>query len=127
MITPEELLYSESHEWVKLLDDGTALVGITDFAQDELGDIVFVNLPMEGDPVVAGEAFGDVESVKAVSDLISPVDGTVAAVNEELLDAPQLINEGAYDAWMIKVESVTGDDQLMSAAEYEAFIASQED
>ena len=127
MITPEELLYSESHEWVKLLDDGTALVGITDFAQDELGDIVFVNLPMEGDPVVAGEAFGDVESVKAVSDLISPVGGTVAAVNEELLDAPQLINEGAYDAWMIKVESVTGDDQLMSAAEYEAFIASQED
>lgn len=127
MITPEELLYSESHEWVKLLDDGTALVGITDFAQDELGDIVFVNLPMEGDPVVAGEAFGDVESVKAVSDLVSPVDGTVAAVNEELLDAPQLINEGAYDAWMIKVESVTGDDQLMSAAEYEAFIASQED
>ncbi len=127
MITPEELLYSESHEWVKLLDDGTALVGITDYAQDELGDIVFVNLPMEGDPVVAGEAFGDVESVKAVSDLISPVGGTVAAVNEELLDAPQLINEGAYDAWMIKVESVTGDDQLMSAAEYEAFIASQED
>ncbi|MBE6991726.1 MAG: glycine cleavage system protein GcvH [Ruminococcaceae bacterium] len=127
MITPEELLYSESHEWVKLLDDGTALVGITDFAQDELGDIVFVNLPMEGDPVVAGEAFGDVESVKAVSDLVSPIGGTVAAVNEELLDAPQLINEGAYDAWMIKVESVTGDDQLMSAAEYEAFIASQED
>lgn len=126
MITPEELLYSESHEWVKMLDDGTALVGITDFAQDELGDIVFVNLPMEGDPVVAGEAFGDVESVKAVSDLVSPIGGTVAAVNEELLDAPQLINEGAYDAWMIKVEDVTGDDQLMSAAEYEAFIASQE-
>ncbi len=127
MITPEELLYSESHEWVKMLDDGTALVGITDFAQDELGDIVFVNLPMEGDPVVAGEAFGDVESVKAVSDLVSPVGGTVVAINEELLDAPQLINEGAYDAWMIKVESVTGDDVLMSAAEYEAFIASQED
>lgn len=127
MITPEELLYSESHEWLKLLDDGTALIGITDYAQDELGDIVFVNLPMEGDPVVAGEAFGDVESVKAVSDLISPVGGTVVAINEELLDAPQLINEGPYDAWMIKVESVTGDDQLMSAAEYEAFIESQED
>ena len=125
MITPEELLYSESHEWVKILEDGSALVGITDFAQDELGDIVFVNLPMEGDPVVAGEAFGDVESVKAVSDLVSPVGGTVAAVNEELLDAPQLINEGAYDAWMIKVEDVSGEEQLMSAAEYEAFIASQ--
>ncbi len=126
MITPEELLYSESHEWVKL-EDGVAVVGITDFAQDELGDIVFVNLPMEGDSVVNGEAFGDVESVKAVSDLVSPVSGTVAAVNEELLDAPQLINESPYDAWMIKVEGFTGDDQLMSAAEYEAFIEGLED
>lgn len=127
MLTPEELLYSESHEWLKVLEDGTALIGITDYAQDELGDIVFVNLPMEGDSVAAGEAFGDVESVKAVSDVICPVDGTVVAVNEELLDAPQLINENPYDAWFIKVENFSGDDQLMSAAEYEAFVASQEE
>lgn len=127
MLTPEELLYSESHEWLKVLDDGTALIGITDYAQDELGDIVFVNLPMEGDSVTAGEAFGDVESVKAVSDVLCPVDGTVVAVNEELLDAPQLINENPYDAWFIKVENFSGDDQLMSAAEYEAFVASQEE
>lgn len=127
MLTPEELLYSESHEWLKILDDGTALIGITDYAQDELGDIVFVNLPMEGDSVTAGEAFGDVESVKAVSDVICPVDGTVVAANEELMDAPQLINENPYDAWFIKVENFSGDDQLMSAAEYEAFVASQEE
>lgn len=127
MLTPEELLYSESHEWLKVLEDGTALIGITDYAQDELGDIVFVNLPMEGDSVTAGEAFGDVESVKAVSDVLCPVDGTVVAVNEELMDAPQLINENPYDAWFIKVENFSGDDQLMSAAEYEAFIASQEE
>ena len=123
---PAELKYTKDHEWMKMEGD-IAVIGISDFAQDALGDVVFINLPEVGDEVTAGESFGDVESVKAVSDLISPVDGTVAAVNEELLDAPQLINEGAYDAWMIKVESFSGDDQLMSAAEYEAFIASQED
>ena len=82
---PNELKYSKSHEWVKT-EDGLTLVGISDFAQDALGDVVFINLPGEGDQVTAGEAFGDVESVKAVSDLVSPVTGVVAAVNEELMD-----------------------------------------
>ena len=85
---PEELRYSRSHEWVKKLEDGTVLIGLTDYAQDALGDLVFVNLPEEGDEVTAGEAFADVESVKAVSDVFSPVTGTVAEVNEALLDAP---------------------------------------
>ena len=88
--------------------------------------MVFVNLPGAGDAVTAGEAFGAVESVKAVSDVFSPVSGTVAEVNEELLDAPQLINETPYEAWMIKVENVSGSEELLSATEYEAFIAQGE-
>ena len=117
---PENLKYSKSHEWVKY-EDGVAVVGISDYAQDALGDVVFVNLPMVGDEVTAGEAFGDVESVKAVSDLISPVTGVVCAVNEELDDSPENLNEDPYGAWIIKVESVTGEDELLDAADYEAF------
>ena len=126
MSNPTNLLYAKSHEWVLENEDGTVTVGLTDYAQQELGDLVFVNLPGAGDEVTAGEAFGDVESVKAVSDVFSPVSGTVAEVNEELLDAPQLINETPYEAWMIKVENVSGSEELLSAAEYEAFIAQGE-
>ena len=118
---PAELLYAKTHEWVKMLDDTTALVGITDFAQHALGDIVFVNLPQEGDPVTAGEALGDVESVKAVSDVLSPVSGVVKAVNEELLDAPEKLNEDPYGAWIARIEQVTDQADLMDAAAYEAF------
>ena len=121
---PSELKYSKSHEWVKFLEDGTALIGLTDYAQDALGDLVFVNLPEEGDAVTAGEAFADVESVKAVSDVFSPLTGTVAQVNEELLDAPQLLNESPYEAWLIKVEGITGQDELLDAEEYIAFYES---
>lgn len=124
---PTELKYSKSHEWVKFLEDGTALIGLTDYAQDALGDLVFVNLPEEGDEVTAGEAFADVESVKAVSDVFSPLTGTVAEVNEELLDAPQLLNESPYEAWLIKVEGITGQDELMDAQEYIEFYESLED
>ena len=99
-----DLRYSKTHEWVDMSDDNTAYIGIDDFAQSEMGDIVFINLPDVGDTVEAGEVFGDVESVKAVSDLISPVSGKVIEVNEELLDNPGLINEEPYEAWMIKVE-----------------------
>ena len=120
MLYPAELRYSKSHEWVKM-EDGVAVIGISDFAQDALGDVVFVNLPAEGDSVAAGEAFGDVESVKAVSDLVSPVTGTVCAVNEELLDQPELLNKAPYDAWLIKVENVTDTEELLDAAAYEAF------
>ena len=103
---PNDLKYSKSHEWIKT-EDGLTLVGISDFAQDALGDVVFINLPGEGDQVTAGEAFGDVESVKAVSDLVSPVTGVVAAINEELLDAPEMLNSDPYGAWIMKVENVT--------------------
>ena len=121
---PTELLYSKTHGWV-MEEDGVATIGISDYAQDALGDLVFVNLPQEGDEVVAGEAFGDVESVKAVSDLICPVSGVVCAVNEELLDAPELLNNNPYGAWIIKVENITYREELLEAAEYEAFCATE--
>lgn len=118
---PAELLYARTHEWVKMLDDTTALVGISDFAQGCLGDLVFVNLPMVGDEVTTEEALCDVESVKAVSDVISPVTGVVAEVNEELLDAPEKLNEDPYGAWIARIEQITDKAELMDAAAYEAF------
>lgn len=121
---PEELKYTKSHEWIKE-EDGLVVVGLTDFAQDALGDLVFVNLPQEGDEVVAGETFADVESVKAVSDVFSPVSGVVAAINEELLDNPALINEAPYDAWLIKVEEVSDTEELLDAAAYEEVCAEE--
>lgn len=121
----EELRYSEDHEWV-LVDGDVALVGITDYAQSELGDLVFVNLPEEGDDIAVGDAFADVESVKAVSDVLSPLSGTVVAINEDLLDAPESINESPYEAWFVKVENFDGLDDLMSAADYEAYVAGLE-
>lgn len=121
---PVELQYSKSHEWVRM-EDGVAVIGISDFAQDALGDVVFVNLPQEGDETTAGDAFGDVESVKAVSDLVSPVSGTVCAVNEDLLDAPELLNQDPYGAWIIKVENITDTEELLDAAAYEAFCAAE--
>ena len=120
MLYPAELRYSKSHEWVKM-DGDVAVIGISDFAQDALGDVVFINLPAEGDSVTAGENFGDVESVKAVSDLVCPVTGAVCAVNEELLDQPELLNKEPYDAWIIKVENITDTEELLDAAAYEAF------
>ena len=125
MNAPANLKYSKSHEWVKFLEDGTALVGITDFAQSELGDIVFINLPVAGDEVVMEEALGDVESVKAVSDILCPISGTVVEINEELLDRPQTINEEPYEAWLIRVENITGKEDLLDSAEYEAFVESE--
>lgn len=115
---PSELKYTTSHEWIKE-ENGIVTVGITDFAQDSLGDIVFVNLPEEGDDVEVGESFADVESVKAVSDIFSPVTGKVTEVNEELADAPEKINEDPYAAWLIKVSDVTAYEELLSAEEYE--------
>ena len=121
---PAELKYSKTHEWIKT-EDGVAVVGISDFAQDALGDVVFVNLPAVGDEVTAGESFGDVESVKAVSDLICPVSGVVCAVNEELEDPPELLNEDPYGAWIIKVENATGEEELLTADAYETFCAEE--
>lgn len=121
---PAELKYSKDHEWVRFEGD-TAFIGISDFAQDALGDVVFINLPGEGDEAVAGETFGDVESVKAVSDLVSPVSGTITAVNEALADAPETLNADPYGAWIIKVEGVTATEELLDAAAYEAFCAEE--
>ena len=121
----EGLLYSKSHEWVKGEGD-VAVIGLTDFAQSELGDLVFVNLPEEEDEVTVGEAFSDVESVKAVSDVYSPVSGVVCEVNEELLDAPERINEAPYDAWFVKVKDITDKEELLTAEEYKAFVESEE-
>ncbi|MBR4788295.1 MAG: glycine cleavage system protein GcvH [Bacteroidales bacterium] len=116
----EGLLYSESHEWVKV-DGDIAIIGVTDFAQSEMGDITYVDLPAEGDEVEKDADFGALESVKASSELYSPVSGTVAAVNEALEDAPELINEDPYANWIIKVNiSDTAElDTLLSAADYE--------
>lgn len=126
MNTPAELKYAKSHEWVKMLDDTTALIGITDYAQHALGDLVFINLPEVGDGVTAGEVFTDVESVKAVSDVYSPVTGEVAEINEELLDNPALINEDPYGAWMIKVSGITDTEELLDADAYEKVCEEEE-
>lgn len=123
---PAELKYTKSHEWVKE-EDGVSVIGLTDYAQNALGDIVFINLPEVGDSVAAGESFADVESVKAVSDVFSPVSGTVADVNEELLDDPALVNEDPYGAWLIKVSGVSGTEELLDAAAYEEVCASEEE
>jgi glycine cleavage system H protein len=119
----EGLKYSESHEWVKV-EGNVAYIGVSDFAQKEMGDITYVDLPEEGDEVVAGEEFGALESVKAASDLYSPVSGVVVAVNSELEDTPEKVNEDAYAAWIIKVEMSNPSevDALMDAAAYKSSI-----
>lgn len=120
MNIPETLQYSKSHEWVKFTSEDTALIGLTDFAQDQLGSLVFVNLPEVGEKIGVGETLGDVESVKAVSDIYSPVAGMVSAVNEELLDTPEAINQSPYDAWLVEINEISNWDDLFSASEYEA-------
>ena len=125
MNTPETLRYSKSHEWVKDLGDGTVEIGLTDFAQDSLGSLVFVNLPEEGDKVSAGEVFADVESVKAVSDVYCPVSGEVVEINEALLDEPEAINDDPYGAWLVRVGSITDQEELLNAAEYDAVCAEE--
>ena len=119
------LLYSKTHERAKV-DGDRVKVGLSDFAQHEMGDIVFVNLPEEGDEVTAGEAFTDIESVKAVSDVYAPVSGRIVAVNEELADDPSLINSDCYEAWIVELEDVEGLEDLMDAAAYETFVAQAE-
>lgn len=120
MSTPQELRYSKEHEWVKI-EDGKARIGITHFAQAELGDIVFVELPQVGDELKKNEPFGSVESVKTVSELYAPVSGKVIEVNAELEDSPEFVNESPYEqAWMVVIEAPSEDemDQLMDADQY---------
>ena len=117
----KDLLYSNDHEWVKKLNDEEVLIGITDFAAKELGSIVFVDLPEEGDEVEVNVEFGAVESVKAASDLISPVSGEVLEINEDLVGEPELVNEDPYAAWMLKVKLSNPEEleELLSAEAYE--------
>ncbi|CRZ33611.1 glycine cleavage system H protein [Herbinix hemicellulosilytica] len=118
----KEYFYTKTHEWIQFLDETTARIGISDYAQSELGDLVFVNLPEEGDSVEAGEPFAEVESVKAVSNVYSPVTGTVKAINEALLDQPELINSDALDAWFIEVENISDKVKLLTEDEYNNLI-----
>ena len=118
MNTPKELLYTKSHEWVKKLDDGSVLVGLSDKAQSDLGDLVFVNLPAVGDSFAAEDTLCDVESVKAVSDVYAPVNGTVTEVNEILLDTPEAINKDPYGTWIAKLTDVSGLEDLLDADAY---------
>jgi glycine cleavage system H protein len=123
---PEELQYTRSHEWVRTEGD-TATIGITDHAQDELGDVVFVELPEVGATFDAGDSFGTVESVKAVSDLYTPVGGEVVEVNEALNDQPEKINEEPYgEGWIVKLRVSDGGSGLLSASDYEQFLEEEE-
>ena len=122
MNLPEELKYTKSHEWVRITAEGVLEIGLSDFAQQELGDIVFVSLPEPGDSLKAGGSFADVESVKAVSEVYSPVTGTVTAINEKLTVSPEFINESPYEAWLIRAEGEPGAGELLSAAEYNALL-----
>ena len=126
MSYPESYRYAKSHEWLAL-EGETATVGITDYAQSSLGDIVFVELPKVGQNVEAGSTFGSVESVKAVSDLYSPITGSITEVNEALNSTPEKINEAANDTWLIKIAVTNGDEAngLLSAADYEKFVAEE--
>ncbi|HWK31231.1 MAG TPA: glycine cleavage system protein GcvH [Terriglobales bacterium] len=126
MAYPQEYRYTKEHEWVKIEGD-TGTIGITDHAQESLGDIVFVELPKPGAEISAGKSFGTVESVKAVSELFAPVSGTVSAVNEDLATSPEKINSDAHGSWMIKLKLKNPGEAngLMNAADYEKFVAEE--
>jgi len=126
MAYPADYKYTKEHEWLKI-DGETGSIGITDYAQNSLGDIVFVELPKVGTEIAAGKTFGSVESVKAVSDLFAPVSGSVTEVNEALNNAPEQVNKDAHATWMIKVKLKDASEagQLLSAADYQKFIAEE--
>ena len=127
MNIPEELLYTKEHEWIRM-DDGSATIGITDFAQGELGDVVFVELPQVGDTFKANDPFGSLESVKAVSETYMPIDGEVTQINVVLLDSPEKINEAPYsDGWVIQIRPLDPDSlkELMNSTEYSKYVAEE--
>jgi glycine cleavage system H protein len=113
--------YTKSHEWVEILGDGSHRIGITDYAQHSLGDIVYVNMPSDGDTVVTGQSFADVESVKAVAELYSPVSGMISAVNQAVGDSPGILNTEPYNSWIITVTGVTETEEFLTPEEYETF------
>ncbi|WP_216204965.1 glycine cleavage system protein GcvH [Amycolatopsis aidingensis] len=125
MSSPEELRYTEEHEWVAARDGGSARVGITEYAQDQLGDVVFVDLPEPGTPVRAGEPFGEVESTKSVSELFAPVDGEILAVNDAVAESPELINSDPYgEGWLVEIRMTdpAALEQLLDAEAYQRVI-----
>lgn len=123
MANPTNCKYTATHEWLRVEGD-EAVIGVTDFAQEALGDVTYVELPAVGDTLTAGAEFGSIESVKAASELISPASGTVVAVNEALNDAPDLVNKSAFtDGWMLRIKLTAPGDNLMDAAAYEAVCA----
>ena len=126
MAFPADYRYTKEHEWIKV-EGNTGTIGITDYAQESLGDIVFVELPKVGTELTAGKSFGSVESVKAVSELYAPVSGTVTAVNEELANSPEKVNSDAHKAWMIKatLKDAGEANGLLSAADYEKYVAEE--
>ncbi|MCA0991807.1 MULTISPECIES: glycine cleavage system protein GcvH [Bacillales] len=129
MNLPKDFRYSEEHEWVQVQEDGNIRIGITDFAQSELGDIVFVELPEEGDTIESDEPFGSVESVKTVSELYAPISGKVLSVNEDLEDSPEFVNDSPYEkAWMVVVEPSEPSqiEELMTAEAYEKMVSEDE-
>lgn len=124
MAHPSDRKYSKEHEWV-VVDGDTAVIGITDFAQNQLGEVVYVDLPGAGDSITSGDTFGEIESVKSVSELYAPVSGEITEVNEALSDSPETVNADPHgDGWMVKVtlDDTTSVDELMSADEYDAFV-----
>ena len=128
-MNPPDLKYSEEHEWVRVESGSVVVIGITDFAAESLGDVVFVKLPEAGSQVTQFEKMGEIESVKAVNDLYSPISGQISERNEQVIDNPQLVNDSPYETgWMLKVELSDSSqlDKLLDAARYEAFLAAQE-
>ena len=124
MNIPSELKYSDSHEWVKVLPSGNVHVGITDYAQRQLSDLVFVSLKDEGDKLAAHDPVGDVESIKAVSEILTPVAGTIEKTNQDIMDDPSLINNAPYDSWFVELSEVAGLEGLMSAEDYAKLLES---
>ena len=128
-MNPPDLKYSKEHEWLRVDDDNVVVIGITEFAAESLGDVVFVELPDVGADLSKFDKMGEIESVKAVSDLFTPVSGKVLERNEQIIDSPQLVNENSFDSgWMLRIQLSDPSelDKLMSAEEYEAFLASEE-
>jgi glycine cleavage system H protein len=124
MSNPQQLRYSKEHEWLSVAEDGVATVGITEFAANALGDVVYAQLPEVGDTVTAGESCGELESTKSVSDLYSPVDGEVVEANQDVVDDPSLVNSAPFEGgWLFKVRAADQPEDLMSADEYTAFTA----
>ena len=120
-----DLLYSKDHEWVRVESDGVAVIGVTDFAAEQLGDVVYVDLPEVGDTITSGSEMGEIESTKSVSDLFSPIDGTVTEVNQAVVDAPELVNSSPFEeGWLLKASFEALPEDLLSAEEYRALTQS---